>query len=384
MTMTGGARDWTVPPAIAVTPTSAATAAAPVKWRRLVDPDEPWIWLAYLPLYFFPWIKAPFDTFDVIASAVAIAILLVVYIGGARTSGRWLIGCATVICAVSLLLAPLGGNWTIFTIYAAAMVGRLRPPRHALLIIGGFCSAASAVGMMLAGPWTWWVPGILLAAMIGGANVSRTTLGDKNVELVAAQEEVRLLSRVAERERITRDLHDLLGRTLTLIAVKADLAERLLAVDAAGTRREIHEIAGAARESLSDVRKALSGMANTSLTRELQASRDVLAAADITCIVEGDADDVPSEEGAVLAMALREAVTNVVRHAFASTCRIVIERVPGLIRLRIIDDGRGGSLREGSGLTGMRLRLTAAGGGLAVEPAVCGTSLAVSVPASMS
>lgn len=350
--------------------------------QSLVHPDEPWIWLVYLPLYFYPWLRNPFTHLDAIVAMIAIPLLLVVYLGGARSQGHWLIGCATVVLIESFVLAPLGGNWTIFTIYATAMIGRLRPPRQAIGLVFGYCIAASLVGLTRPSPAVWWLPGVFLAGLIGIATVSRTTLRDKNLALIAAQEEVRILTRAAERERITRDLHDLIGRTLTLIVVKADLAERLLIGDVDAARGEIKEIATAARESLVDVRQALRGMVSFSLAREVCDARDVLLAADIVCLLEGDADGVHSAEGAVLAMALREAVTNVVRHAGATRCRIGIGRQSEHVLLTVEDDGCGGTFREGAGLFGMRTRLTAAGGGLAVEPLARGTRITARMPAA--
>ena len=108
----------------------------------------------------------------------------------------------------------------------------------------------------------------------------------------------------------------------------------------------------------------------------------MLRAAEIGCTVEGDADAVAPEQGAVLAMALREAVTNVVRHAEASECRIVIEAEGANLRVEVADDGRGGSFREGGGLAGMRARLNAAGGALELLPETHGTRLVARVPAA--
>jgi len=350
-------------------------------WQRLFDPDEPWVWLFYSPLYFFPWINKPFSTFDLAVSVTALAVLLAVYVGGARANGRWLVGCAAIILVESIILSRLGGNWTVFTIYATSMIARLRPSRRAMGFVAGFCGTAFLAGIVQGGPPIWWMPGVFLATLVGGATVSRTALREKNLALIAAQEEVRKLTRITERERITRDLHDLIGRTLTLIVIKADLADRLLRVDQAAAGQEIREIAAAARRSLSDVREALAGMSHRSLAREVNAARDVLGAARIACTIDGAPDDIPDPSGAVLAMVLREAVTNVVRHSGAANCQISIRQLAEQTTVDVVDDGCGGTFREGSGLAGMRVRLTAAGGELSVEPLARGTRLAARMPA---
>jgi two-component system sensor histidine kinase DesK len=105
-----------------------------------------------------------------------------------------------------------------------------------------------------------------------------------------------------------------------------------------------------------------------------------LAAAGVTLTVAGDPDALPAGAGAVLAMTLREAVTNVVRHADASWCAVEIEHLGGGARLTVTDDGTGGSVKEGSGLTGMRQRLVAAGGSLTLDDAPPGLRLVADVP----
>jgi two-component system sensor histidine kinase DesK len=215
--------------------------------------------------------------------------------------------------------------------------------------------------------------------MVVFGKVSGMAIAEKNVELMRAQEEVRLLAQTAERERIARDLHDLLGRTLTLIALKSDLAVKLDEQEAA--RREMREVAEAARDGLAQVRAAISGMTHAGLAHEIEQSRAALAAAGIACEIEGDMLAVPADAGAVLAMALREGVTNVIRHAGAKSCRILLAEADGELKLIVRDDGQGGRFREGDGLRGMRARLAAAGGRLRIRAGQNGTSLAAAIPA---
>jgi two-component system sensor histidine kinase DesK len=142
------------------------------------------------------------------------------------------------------------------------------------------------------------------------------------------------------------------------------------------------DVAEAARGGLSDVRAALAGMNKAGLARELEASRTALEAAQIRCEVTGEDLAEGAANGAVLAMALREAVTNVIRHAGAAHCRILLEREAGSVRLTVVDDGQGGRFREGAGLRGMRARLGAAGGWLNIDADGSGTRIAAAIPAS--
>tara|TARA_B100000678_G_scaffold279069_1_gene274413 strand:- start:948 stop:2054 length:1107 start_codon:yes stop_codon:yes gene_type:complete len=348
-------------------------------WRALVDPDGPWVWLLFLPFYAFPWTFDAPSTFALLASVAGITVFLALYLIAGKTpnpSPFLLLG----ILAVAVALAPVGGNWSVIAVYAAAMAGEIRPPRKGIALIAFVCGAIAITGLAIGHHAVWWGPAVLLSAMVGGSNISAAALKDKNGQLLRAQDEVRTLSRVAERERIGRDLHDLLGRTLTLIVVKADLAERLSTREPDAAIQEVRELRDAAREALRDLRDALSGTREESFAHEIGATRAMLDSADIAFRIEGDPSTVPPELAGVLGMALREAVTNVVRHAEARECAIAIAPQSGEVRVEVRDNGRGGSFREGSGLSGMRARLIAAGGSLDVCSSTDGTCLVARVP----
>ena len=343
--------------------------------------DGPLPWLAYLPFFALPWFWVRPGTIDLLIGAAGTAVFLPAYIIGSRWKGLRLVAAAMVVLAVGLAVARTGGAWTVFPIYSAAMLGQLKPPRHAILAIISVTLAATVAALLLAQPLLFWLPGTLLILLTGGATVSREAFYDRTVALLATQEEVRRLAGTAERERIARDLHDVVGRTLTLIALKSDLAVRLVTRDAAAAEAEMRAVADVARAGLSDVRAALDGQAGGSLAQEAKASSVALEAAGVALRVLGDPAEVPPDAGAVLAMTLREAVTNVIRHAAATTCTIEVVSADGGAQLTVADNGRGGSFREGNGLTGMRQRLAAAGGTLSVRSDRGGTQLVAGLPA---
>ncbi len=348
-----------------------------LRWEAI---DHPAIWLAYLPLFFIPWaIKLP-SPVQMIAAGVGLAVFLALYFVSLKAEGWRLIALAVAALLVSFALAFTGSNWTVISVYAAAMIAELRPARRASLGVGFFAAASAGLGLATGQPAIYWLLGVFLMIMVGIGNISRAALQDKNRALAAAQGEVRHFAAAAERERIGRDLHDLLGRTLTLIAIKADLAARL--ADSAPDKAvaEMRDVAAAAREGLAEVRAAVSGMTGASLAREIAASHTALAAAGIACAVEGDAENIDPGTSAVLAMALREAVTNVIRHSGARTCRIALIQQPGGLTLKVSDDGDGQAVRPGGGLAGLTARLTAAGGELAIEGDPRGTRLTARVP----
>ncbi len=343
--------------------------------------DHPVVWLAYLPLFFIPWFIVRPGMAQMITALAGVAVFLGLYFA-AITANAWrlrLFSAATLL--LSFALAFTGSNWTVIAVYAAAMIGELRPARHASGFVVAFAVATAAFALAIGQPPFFWVLGVFLMIMVGIATISRGALEDKNLALAAAQEEVRQFAAAAERERIGRDLHDLLGRTLTLIAIKADLAARLCRSDPDKAETELRDVAAAARHGLAEVRAAVSGMTGASLSHEIAASQAALAAAGIACEVAGDADHIDPGTGAVLAMALREAVTNVIRHSDARTCRIAILQQKDGLEMMVSDDGDGEAVRAGGGITGVRSRLKAAGGDLAIHGDARGTRLTARLPA---
>ena len=339
-----------------------------------------WLTLPYLPLYALPWLWERPSPADLAGSAAGLALFLPLYLLGSRLGGAALAAASAGVLAISIALSFAGANWPVIAIYAAVMAGGLRPPLQAGVAIGVFAAVAAGFSLLTGQPLFLWLFGVFMMVMVGLATVSRAALEDKNRALAAAQDEVRAMAAGAERERIARDLHDLLGRTLTLVALKAELAARLAPGDAEAAGREMREVATAAREALAEVRAAVSGMTGASLAREIAASRTALQAAGIDCSVEGEADGIAPGAGAVLAMTLREAVTNVIRHSGARRCRIVVDAGAGEVRLTVADDGSGADVREGGGIGGIRGRLAAAGGALLVEGGASGTRLVASLP----
>lgn len=348
-----------------------------VAWHTI---DHPAIWLAYLPLFFIPWLIVQPSVAQMIWGCAGLAAFLILYFASIKAAGLRLVLLATATLLLSFALAFTGSNWTVIAIYAAAMIGDLRPARRASLLVGVFAAASCALALATGQPPLYWLLGVFLMIMVGIANISRAALEDKNHALATAQDEVRELAAAAERERIGRDLHDLLGRTLTLIAIKADLASRLSHSDPDKAEAEMRDVAVVAREGLAEVRAAVSGMTGATLSHEIASSQSALAAAGIACQVEGEAERIDPGTSAVLAMALREAVTNVIRHSGASMCRITLMPRSGKLEMMVSDDGDGAAVRAGGGISGLRSRLAAAGGDLAVHGDARGTSLTASLP----
>ena len=347
--------------------------------RRL---DGRIVWLAYLALYFTPWLFQAPSRRELIAGLVGTGVFLAVYADGLR-SQRSPVPHALASAAIGFALSPFGGAWSVFNVYGASFAARLRPRRRATLMLVGLQLGLAAFGLVTHQPWPAWVSGLFFGSLIGFGVLWQKELEEKNRQLEQAQGEVRALATTAERERIARDLHDLLGHTLTVVAVKAELAQRLCDRDMEAARREMQELAAIARGALTEVRTAVVGMRGASLVSEIARAEQALSAAGVRAHVRNEAAGGDPRREAVITMALREAVTNVIRHAHAHTCTIEVDCTSnGELRLSVSDDGRGGALVEGSGLSGMRTRLEAAGGSLAVESGAAGLRLLATLPAA--
>jgi two-component system sensor histidine kinase DesK len=342
--------------------------------------DGPWPWLIYLAAYAIPWLWAPPNKVQLLLTALAFASFLPVCIASFRLRGRQLLVSLLVMIAIGVLSVPIGGGWTVFAIYPAMQAARLRPRRAAISGVIATILVFLLAGISSGQPLAWWLPSLILPTLLGAASLSREALFERTRALLASQGEVRRLAEIAERERMARDLHDTVGRTLTLVALRADLVSRLARQDGEAARAEALLIATEARAGLQEVSAALEGKVGGSLDREMSVSAQALAAADIKAELRRDPDGVPRDVAALLAMTLREAVTNVIRHANATRCEIELEAGPNAVRLTVKDDGIGGPVEFGNGLTGMKQRLIAAGGDMSVVAQRSGTELIATVP----
>ncbi|HET6218665.1 MAG TPA: sensor histidine kinase [Acidobacteriaceae bacterium] len=252
---------------------------------------------------------------------------------------------------------------TLFLVLAAMMAGVVAETRY----LGHPFATAESV--------------LFYCVVFGLGNFAFAQQARTNSLLERANSEIERLSQEAERERIARDLHDLLGHTLTVITVKLDLARRLLSRDSDRARNEILEAEQTARNALAEVREAVSGYRAEGLDAEISRARRSLLAADVKLTTTLAPVNLSSRQVNVLCLALREAVTNIVRHAHATVCHVALLEKDRTIHFTIEDNGLGGQIREGNGLRGMRERLHSMAGGVKLTgSANGGTSLEITLP----
>jgi two-component system sensor histidine kinase DesK len=346
------------------------------------DPEigwAPYAWLIYIvPFLVYP-AMSRISALEWGLTTAGLGLFLVLYFWSYWLEGPKALGCAGGILLLGVLFAPYNAGAGTLFVYAAAIVAQVGRPRLAWVLLGGI-EVVIAVESSLAGlsPYVW-APAAVFTLLIGGISIQGAETRRANSKLRMAQEEVERLAKTAERERIARDLHDLLGHTLSMITLKSELAGKLVERDPERAGREIREVERISREALREVRAAIAGYRSEGLQAELGRARLALESAGVRLEYFAQPLKLDPARETVLALALREAVTNVIRHAGAQTCRISLEQTAEDTRLEVRDDGRGSSAPEGIGLASMRERVEGLGGSLerGVET---GTSLRIVLP----
>jgi two-component system sensor histidine kinase DesK len=327
-----------------------------------------YIWLVYLgALFFQPAFDPAAGPLEWFAAVALIAVFLPLYVAGYRAeSERQLLSIIGAMAGLAVAGSLINGGASVFVIYAAAIAAYLEPVRRAVTVIACLIGVIVLIMAMSTIPFPWralaLVPALVFTIVTGATNIFDAERQRMDERLRRADEEIERLAALAERERIARDLHDLLGHTLSLTVVKAELAARPAEREPARAGDEMRDVERIGREALTEVRAAVVGYRAQGLQGELEGARRALAAAGVEASIEADLPALPIASESALAMALRESVTNVVRHADARHATIHIGIEASNVVLEVSDDGRGGSGPEGTGLTGMRERVAALGG----------------------
>lgn len=343
-------------------------------------------WPFYMPLAYFGFffLQPILDRVGLrqwLFTAIGTIVFVVLYLGVLWTENKpWQLAGLGAMVLVGTAYAPFNGGASCFFIFAAALLPYVLETDFAVL-------GSIAVILAVAGLETWWLHlsgwflfySCALSVVVGGTNIyfaQRTRMYRK---LEIANEEIEHLAKVAERERIARDLHDVLGHTLSVIILKSELAGKLMDRDPERAKAEIADVEQTSRAALADVRSTIRGYRAHSLEAELKQARATLETAGVTVKAESEEVRLTPAQESVVALVVREAVTNVVRHARARNCHLKLAPVNGTCRIEIHDDGRGGGAVEGNGLRGMRERIEALGGTLEREHSV-GTKLRIEFP----
>jgi two-component system, NarL family, sensor histidine kinase DesK len=290
---------------------------------------------------------------------------------------RVVIAGALMVLANVILLYVLDFPQPLVWLYPALVVGAGLPPVLAMVGVGlmalvsgtpavfhGHVEGVDLVRMLGTGH------AIVLAVVLAGLGMTAVRqLIAVNVDLHATRAELADLAVAADRERLARELHDLLGQTLSLIAVKAELASRLSARGDPSAETELGDVQRLARQAVRDVREAIAGEHAPSVDAELAAAEAAFRTAGIELQVDRHVAAIDPGHETTIAWALREAVTNVLRHSGARACRIALQTADGVTELEVVDDGRGTVQSDaGTGLSGLAGRVQALGGTFSAGP----------------
>lgn len=345
-------------------PTDTAD-VAPSRFSRAAN--SPTLYLVYLVFFFVPMLFMRPDPVDVVVAGLAVAAFLPLHYIGFGAQPRQRILTILGLMALATATAPFVNGNSVFFIYAAASAAFLRPIRLSTLVFV-LCAVAYLAGASFFGRHPFEMSVAMLLAIIVWVSCYSSSEGIYENERAERARALDLQqASLIERERIARDLHDLLGHTLTLVSLKADLVERLLDEDPARAREELAALQASSREALADVRSALSGLTSTTVRAELDNARAALESAGVALSVFGQIPVLDPEQDSAFGLMLREAVTNIIRHSGADRAEIRFAQEDQVHSLEVIDNGEAGALTEGNGLTGLRRRLEQIGGMLTVR-----------------
>jgi two-component system, NarL family, sensor histidine kinase DesK len=353
------------------------------RWQR-IGWATPWLLFQVFPL--IDLVVTPRPLVVRVVAGAGLVLFTVVYLvifsrmfmGCPRADWPWreLLVVAVLGTALSFWMGP---SWTGLMIYVSAAAASALPRRRvvpavlaATVVCAGVLAAYGQLGELFVLP----VMCVLTAFALTGTRHLVTV----NSELMAAREELARNAVAEERMRFARDLHDLLGHSLSLIALKSELAGRLAERDPVRARAEMADVEAAARRALAEVRDAVSGYRQVSLGQALVEARSALSAAGIALRMPSSTDVLPEPVDAVLGWVVREATTNVLRHSGAGSVAVELGVGTDEVTLTVTDDGVGGTGPRGSGLTGLAERVEALGGRLECGPADRGFRLTAVVP----
>lgn len=345
--------------------------------RRI--PWEAYAWLIYVLPVVYSTFAAPFTPFQRAVMVVSLVVFLPLYFAGYFIRGPkilWIIGAFDVMGIVNCQWNPSAAS---FFIYGSAFIAFGFDTRTAIRVLAAQVLIGLIPSFILGMPWWFYMASVVISALIGAITIQARARELTNARLRMAQEQVAHLAKLAERERIARDLHDLLGHTLSVVVLKSELAQKLMARDPQRAMQEIAEVERIARQGLAEVRETITGYRSSGLAAEIEHVRETLTAAGIDTTIEARPVKLAPAQESALSLALREAATNVIRHAAATKCHIKFYSRDGSALMEVQDDGRGSAAPFGNGLSGMNERIRALGGDL-VRETERGTRILIRLP----
>ena len=335
------------------------------KW--LIPDDEPmpyapYVWLLYLSIFFVSlYFYQSIDNYHghVI---VGIILFLVAYFYGYHARGISLLATIAALLAIGTWMSLIAPGGSVFYVYASAFVCRVNNARFAFILLLSIVAFIGVISWLFNFHALFYIPGIIFSLMVGGLNIYQHEMEIKKQQIQLSKQELKTLAATAERERIARDLHDVIGHTFSLLTRKAELANRLLEKDADMAKSHVQEIESISRDALQQVREVVSGYRSSDLISELAHAKYVLQTNDIDFDYQFLVTEIPDAISQEFAIVVKELVTNVLKHSNATLVQAVISETNTGFELQFADNGSKPTQQtektSGFGLVGISERIS--------------------------
>ncbi|MDP4530003.1 sensor histidine kinase [Alkalimonas delamerensis] len=329
-----------------------------------------WVYLINLVFFVIPLFTMRFEPWQYLAMAAALLVFLYCFFWAYRCNRHGMHKPIAGIVAVATLITPVNYGAIAFFAYAGFFIGFAYRLQRYLLLMALLIVLLVLLYIVLSIHWNLFllmgVPVVVGVSLLG--RVEQAKQRHRMAEQRSA-DEIKQLATMVERERIGRDLHDILGHTLSSIILKADLAEKLLAhQQSEAARQQLGELSQIARDALSQVRQSVSGYKHQGLTAEVTKLLNRLRDAGFQAELHGELPNLDPRRETAVVLALTELVTNIMRHSQGDSCQLRFVQQGKQLHIQLHDNGRCSELKEGNGLTGLRERLAAIGASLALVP----------------
>jgi two-component system sensor histidine kinase DesK len=325
--------------------------------------------LLFLSLLFGNFYFRPVNGIELAIVVAGLITFLVLYFRAFSVQQHELALYIAAICLIGVGLSEVTFGANIFFVYAAAFCGEFYNKRKAFLSLILVLVFTAFYAVITDKSSYFWIPAIFMSITLGLLNIHHSEVLKKNKALKQSQQETKQLAKIAERERISRDLHDLLGHSLSVITLKSELAGKMIdkGISLDKIKAEIKAVEQLSRKTLAQVRDAVKGYNVATINGEILQVKVATEAANIELIASIEVESLPLNVESELALIIREAITNVIRHAETEKVWIVLKNVTTHLILTISDQGQITTNKEQSGMQNMRTRIAHLGGKMEVE-----------------
>ncbi|NRA60273.1 MAG: sensor histidine kinase [Psychrobium sp.] len=325
--------------------------------------------LLFLSLFFGNLYFRPVHGIELAIVIVGLVLFFVLYFRALLAKPQTLYYYIAAICIIGVALSEINTGASIFFVYAAAFSGLCKQRKKSFATLFSVLLFIVLYSVITDKSSYFWIPAIFMSLTFGLFNIQQSEILKKNQALEESQQEAKLLAKMAERERISRDLHDLLGHSLSVITLKSELAGKMIdkGLSQEKIRAEIKAVEELSRKTLAQVRDAVKGYNVATITGELLQAKVATQAASIELIANIEDVSLTAKTESQLALIIREAITNVIRHADTQKVWITLNQEAAQLILCIKDQGQMSSTKENSGMQNMRSRINELGGDMRIE-----------------